>query len=143
MGESPRLYVWREVKGGENGRQTDYSPTLIFGRNLWQRPWPKAITLTDKIKTILQEYRRPLPFQESRNEALKRTPNGGNEMPAKISIDRNKCVGAGACAAIAPEVFQLDDEDKSVVIDPEGAAIEDVKEAAERCPAGAITVEEV
>ncbi|NIM05852.1 MAG: ferredoxin [Armatimonadetes bacterium] len=60
----------------------------------------------------------------------------------KIMIDRDKCVGAGACVAIAPEVFQLDDDDKSVVIDPEGAPIEDAQEAADRCPAGAISVVE-
>jgi len=64
-------------------------------------------------------------------------------MAVKITIDRDKCVGAAVCVAIAPEVFELDDEDKSKVIDAEGAPIEDIKEAADRCPTGAITVEEV
>lgn len=64
-------------------------------------------------------------------------------MSVKITIDRDKCVGAAACVAIAPEVFQLDDEDKATVIDPEGAPIQDIKEAEARCPTSAISVEEV
>ncbi len=64
-------------------------------------------------------------------------------MAVKISIDREKCVGAAACAAIAPEVFQLDDEDKAVVIAADGAPLPDVREAERRCPTGAISVEEV
>jgi len=63
-------------------------------------------------------------------------------MAVKITIDRERCVGAAACVAIAPEVFQLDDEDKAVVIDPEGAPIEDIREAEARCPTQAISVEE-
>lgn len=64
-------------------------------------------------------------------------------MAVKITIDRDKCVGAAACVATAPEVFQLDDEDKAIVADANGAPMEDVREAADRCPMGAITVEEV
>ena len=63
-------------------------------------------------------------------------------MAVKITIDRDKCVGAAACVAIGPEVFQLDDEDKATVLDPKAAPIEDIKEAAESCPVQAITVVE-
>jgi ferredoxin len=64
-------------------------------------------------------------------------------MAIKITIDRDKCVGAGVCVALAPEVFQLDDEDKATVIAVDGAPIEDIRDAADRCPTGAITVEEI
>lgn len=40
----------------------------------------------------------------------------------------------------APDVFQLDDEDKAVVIDPDGAALDDVLDAARNCPVSAIFV---
>ena len=63
-------------------------------------------------------------------------------MAIKITIDRDKCVGAGVCVALAPEVFQLDDEDKATVIAADGAPIEDIRDAADRCPTGAIAVEE-
>ncbi len=33
---------------------------IIFGRNLWQRPWPEAIRLTRELHGIFREYARPL-----------------------------------------------------------------------------------
>jgi ferredoxin len=40
----------------------------------------------------------------------------------------------------APDVFQLDDEDKAVVVDPDGASVDDVITAAGNCPVSAIFV---
>lgn len=40
----------------------------------------------------------------------------------------------------APGVFELDSEDKAVVIDPDGAPVDDVLEAAQNCPVTAIFV---
>ena len=40
----------------------------------------------------------------------------------------------------APDVFQLDDEDKAIVVDPDGASLDDVIEAAGNCPVAAIFV---
>ena len=40
----------------------------------------------------------------------------------------------------APDVFQLDDEDKATVVDPDGASVDDVIAAAGNCPVGAIFV---
>jgi len=36
---------------------------LIFGRNMWQRPWQESLALTEKIKQILAKYSRPEPFK--------------------------------------------------------------------------------
>ena len=33
-------------------------------------------------------------------------------------VDRALCIGSGDCVDTAPDVFQLDDEDKAVVVDP-------------------------
>ncbi len=58
------------------------------------------------------------------------------------SYDRLVRDEVNAGVALAPEVFQLDDEDKATVIAADGAPIEDIQDAADRCPTGAITVTE-
>ena len=35
---------------------------LIFGRNLWQRPWNEAIAMTNRIKDVLYQFGRPSPL---------------------------------------------------------------------------------
>jgi ferredoxin len=57
-----------------------------------------------------------------------------------VTVDRALCIGSGDCVDTAPDVFQLDDEDKAVVVDPDGAPVEDVIEAAGNCPVSAIFV---
>jgi ferredoxin len=58
----------------------------------------------------------------------------------RVEVDRAVCIGSADCVDTAPAVFQLDDEDKAVVIDPDGAPLEDVVEAAGNCPVSAIFV---
>jgi ferredoxin len=57
-----------------------------------------------------------------------------------IVVDRALCIGSGDCVDTAPDVFQLDEEDKAVVVDPDGASVDDVLEAASNCPVSAIFV---
>ena len=57
-----------------------------------------------------------------------------------IEVDRGLCIGSGDCVETAPDVFQLDAEEKAVVIDPDGAPVDDIVQAAENCPVSAITV---
>jgi len=57
---------------------------------------------------------------------------------SKIVIDRNLCIGCGNCTAIAPEVFELDKDGKSVVKNQKGADNEIILNAAQSCPVGAI-----
>ena len=57
-----------------------------------------------------------------------------------ITVDRALCIGSGDCVDTAPDVFQLDEEDKAVVVDPDGAPVDDVIAAAGNCPVGAIFV---
>lgn len=56
----------------------------------------------------------------------------------KVVVDRNLCIGAAPCVAIAGSVFQLDEEGKAIVIDPHGTDDETIKLAAEACPVRAI-----
>lgn len=57
---------------------------------------------------------------------------------AKIYVDRDLCIGAASCVAIAPEVFELDGENKAVVKNPHGADDETIMLAAKSCPTKAI-----
>ena len=58
----------------------------------------------------------------------------------KIYIDRDLCIGAASCAAIAPDVFELDGENKAVVRNPKGADDETILLAAQSCPTKAIII---
>ncbi len=60
----------------------------------------------------------------------------------KVRIDRDLCKGIGACVAVAPKVFQQDNEEKAVVIDAHGNSDDDIWEAAEACPFGAVILED-
>jgi ferredoxin len=62
----------------------------------------------------------------------------------KVKVNKEACIGCGACAAICDAVFEIDDEGLSV------AKVEEVKEedkqavidSVESCPTGAIEVTE-
>ena len=58
----------------------------------------------------------------------------------EIEVDRALCIGSGDCVDTAPDVFELDAEDKARVIDPDGAPTDLVLEAAGNCPVTAIFV---
>ena len=61
-------------------------------------------------------------------------------MALEIEIDRDKCMGSGNCSFWAPDVFDLDDEGISVVLDPEAQPEEKIVLAAQGCPTQAISV---
>lgn len=59
-----------------------------------------------------------------------------------VTVDQVECVGCGACAEVAPEVFRMNDDDKSEVY---GEVTNDnkkeVEEAMDICPVSAISWE--
>ena len=62
-------------------------------------------------------------------------------MKAKV---KNMCIGCGACHALVPDVFEINDEGVAeVVVEvvPENLE-EEVKDASESCPVNAIEVNE-
>lgn len=61
----------------------------------------------------------------------------------KITIDRNLCIGAASCVALAMKTFELDGENKAIVIDDGGDEAETIKLAAESCPTKAIILENI
>ena len=58
----------------------------------------------------------------------------------RIKVDRGLCIGSGDCVDSAPGVFELDHEDKAVVIDPDGEPLDMVMDAAGNCPVTAIFI---
>jgi ferredoxin len=58
----------------------------------------------------------------------------------RLRVDRELCYGFADCVDTTPGVFELDDESKAVVIDPDGAALDDILTAAQNCPVDAIFV---
>ena len=60
----------------------------------------------------------------------------------KIRVDRDLCIGVGNCVAYAPTVFQLDEENKAVILDPSSVDDNTLLEAAKSCPESAILVED-
>ncbi len=59
-----------------------------------------------------------------------------------IRVDRLLCKGAGSCVVFAPKTFQMDTQDKAIVLDPHGEPDEVIWEAAESCPFDAIILED-
>ncbi len=61
----------------------------------------------------------------------------------KVKVNRDNCIGCGACESICPEVFQLDDDGLSTVVWDESKKIDEtsVQEAVESCPTSAISNE--
>ncbi len=60
-----------------------------------------------------------------------------------IVVDTARCVGSGTCMAIAPNLFEFDDEDRS---HPVAAVVEesdDIRTAIDMCPTAAIALRQV
>lgn len=58
-------------------------------------------------------------------------------------VDEDLCIGCGSCEAICPEVFELVDDASKVKTDPVPPEHQHAcREAAEACPAGAISIED-
>jgi len=60
----------------------------------------------------------------------------------KVKVDRDLCIGVGNCVALASTVFELDEDNKAVVLDPSSVDDDALLEAAESCPENAIILED-
>jgi len=54
-----------------------------------------------------------------------------------VKINRELCIGCGACQSICPEVFEIDDEAKAIILTKKNSLC--IKEAIDSCPAEAIS----
>ncbi len=59
-----------------------------------------------------------------------------------VKIDRDLCIGAATCSAIASKTFSLDEHSKAIILDSAGGdSDEQIIEAAQSCPVLAIIIE--
>ena len=77
-------------------------------------------------------------------------------MALKVKVDRELCIGAASCVAVAPKAFDLDSEGKAVIKKKDGSQTSDfvnyqdindneanILNAAKSCPVNAIVIVEV
>lgn len=68
--------------------------------------------------------------------------------PAKVknftvTVNRDLCIGAATCVAIAPAVFTLDSDAKAIILDSSDSVSDDaLLDAARGCPTAAIIVKD-
>ena len=61
----------------------------------------------------------------------------------KVHVDKDLCIGAATCVAIAPHTFNLDSEAKAIILDTaENDTDETILDAARGCPVAAIFIED-
>lgn len=60
----------------------------------------------------------------------------------KITVDRDECIGDGLCAEEAPKTFEIDDDEKAVVLSDSTDDRECIIEAGKSCPVDAIIIED-
>ncbi|MCK1797757.1 ferredoxin [Streptomyces sp. XM4193] len=63
----------------------------------------------------------------------------------KVTVDDDRCCGAGSCVLVAPEVFDQREEDGIVLVldeSPPADRHQSVREAAAVCPTSTISVAE-
>ena len=58
----------------------------------------------------------------------------------KVDVIRDKCISAASCVAIAPAVFDLDEQQIAVILDQNGNDDDTKLLAAQSCPTAAIIV---
>lgn len=60
-----------------------------------------------------------------------------------VWVDRNLCIGAATCIAVAPNTFKLDNEAKAVILETSDQdTIETIIDAAKSCPVAAVIIED-
>lgn len=61
----------------------------------------------------------------------------------KVWVDRNLCIGAATCIAVAPKTFLLDSEAKAVILNSvDEETDEAIIDGAKACPVAAIIIED-
>ena len=61
----------------------------------------------------------------------------------KVKVNQDSCIGCGACASICPDVFEINDDglSKAKVEEVQEDKKQEVADAKESCPTGAIETE--
>jgi ferredoxin len=76
----------------------------------------------------------------SHNHTTNPDPDKKTVKVGRIEIDRDLCIGAGTCVALAPNTYKLDEEGKAIVLSINGDVDKDIIDGAMSCPTLAIKV---
>jgi len=80
-----------------------------------------------------------------RNGEYEKASEPNRQPNLSVDVDESLCIGCCSCEIIAPDVFEINKQSmmnpKSSVINPRGAGINKIMNAAETCPTKAIRVE--
>lgn len=61
----------------------------------------------------------------------------------KVRVDRDLCIGAASCVAVAPKAFNLDNEAKAIILPTANEESDQtLLDAAKACPVAAIIISE-
>lgn len=59
----------------------------------------------------------------------------------KIKVNKEKCLGCATCCFLAPNTFEMAEDGKSRVKNPQGDSEEKILQAVQSCPSAAIEIE--
>lgn len=128
--------------------QAPQTPTLPGGMNAGGSPGP-APTQTPTQPTPSPAPAQPTPAPTPLKGGTVVPPNADGSQPTQfakqigkyqVSVIREKCISAASCVAIAPKVFDLDEEGLAKVISQDGNDDDTKLLAAQSCPTAAIIV---
>lgn len=95
-------------------------------------------------KKFWEEYNATMN-KTTKNDEREKTKEPKKQPNLFVNVDPSLCIACCSCETIAPEVFHIDKitkmNPKSKVINPKGAGINKIMNAAETCPTKAIIVE--
>jgi ferredoxin len=123
------------------------------GSDIPEQDWSKYTReFEEEDPTFWREYEKR--FWEEYNAQIRSDGKHGEYQKAKepekqpnlfVNVDKSLCIGCCSCEIIAPDVFAVNrnsrSNPKSSVINPKGAGINKIMNAAETCPTKAIIVE--
>jgi len=77
-------------------------------------------------------------------DQFKNNPSGPRKVGKyTIIVDRDLCIGAASCVAVAPKTFALDNEAKAIILDTATEdSFETILDAAKSCPVAAIFIKD-
>lgn len=55
-----------------------------------------------------------------------------------LKVDQDACIGCTLCTQMCPNVFEMDENGKSKVINPDGDSEEKIQQAIDACPVSCI-----
>ncbi len=148
-----------KLKFTDTNNKTNFERKSQWGapaeENIPEQDWSKYTReFEEGDPTFWREYEKR--FWEEYNARVRSDGRNGEYEKAKepekqpnlfVDVDKSLCIGCCSCEIIAPDVFSINKNSKSnpksSVINPKGAGVNKIMNAAETCPTKAIIVENI